>query len=190
MVNGMGIRGAAGKRRSPSSLWDWACCCRAACSRPSSPPRTLTSRRATASCWPIRPTRRPNSRAVSAPHRRLPSQGSAGHHRGRSGCALPLLRARSGQGDPLRRDRRRRGVGVLRRRQGRPQGRVAVLDADRRHQEAAHRHSRFRRPRPAQSARLARPLSLLGQPATRCTAFTAPTSRNISARRSRPAASA
>ena len=41
------------------------------------------------------------------------------------------------QGDPLRRDRRRRGAVVVRHRQGRPQGRVADLDADGRHQEAA-----------------------------------------------------
>ncbi len=129
-------------------------------------------------------------RAVSAPHRRLSPQGSAGHDRGRSGCALSLLRAREGQGDPLRRDRRRRGAGVLRRRQGRPQGRVAVVDADRRHQEAARPAFRISSA-PARTIRSARAASICS-PATgtRCTASTAPTSRNTSARRSPRAASA
>ena len=44
--------------------------------------------------------------------------------------------------------------------------RVAVLDADRRHQEAARQHSGFRRPWPAQSAGRARPLPVHRQPDT------------------------
>ncbi len=131
-----------------------------------------------------------DSRALSAPHRRLPPQGSAGHDRGRSGCALPLLRAAKGQGDPLRRDRGRRGAGVLRRRQGRPQaksGRPGRRPPTSRSGSAAFPISsdRARTIRSARAASISSPAT-----GTRSTASTAPTSRNTSARRFPPAASA
>ena len=94
------------------------------------------------------------------------------------------------QGDPLRRDRRRRRAVVLGRRAGRAQGRVAVVDSDRRHQapHAGRSGSRRRRRRTIRSAPAASICSRAT--ATRCSASTAPTSRNISGRRSPRAASA
>ena len=119
-----------------------------------------------------------HSGALSPPHRRLSPQGSARLDRGRFRCALSLLRAARGQGDPLRRHRRRGSAGVLRRRQGRPQGRMADLDADPGHQEAPRTASRISSA-PARTIRSARARSI-SMPATRtrCSASTAPTSRN------------
>ena len=142
---------------------DRACCSAAACrQRLSRRPKPI-SRRGIRSCSPTRPTRRRASRSLSAPHRRLSPQRSAGLDRGRYRCALSLLRAAGQEGDPLRRDRRRRRAVLLRHRQGRPQGRMAGLDADRRHQEAARNVPNFVEGGPAQSVGRARHLPVPGQ---------------------------
>ena len=124
-----------------------------------------------------------------APHRRISPQGSARHDPDRFRRALSLLRAARRQGDPLRRHRRRRSAGLVGRGQSRPHDRMADLDADRRDQEA-HGRAGLRRPRPAKSDGRARACICSRATRTRSTASTAPTSRNISARRFPRAASA
>ena len=95
-----------------------------------------------------------------------------------------------GQGDPLRRHRRRRSAGVLRHRarsSARKSGRPGSRPPTSRSASPTFRATSHR----ARTIRSARAASI-STPATRtrCTAFTAPTSRNSSVRRSPRAASA
>ena len=132
----------------------------------------------------------PPGGTVPPRHRRLSPQGTARHHRGRFRQPLSVPGAGQRQGDPLRRDRRRGRPRILRYRPRRQHGGMAEMDADRRHSQAHRRPACLGARRRRQSARRPRALSLSGQHATPCSAFTAPTSRNISAHRFRRAASA
>ncbi len=155
-----GSYGGTGNR-GPS---DRDCCSAAACRRPLEPASDANLNAARPKLLANAPYAKASiPMAYQRHHRAVSPQGSAGLDRGRYRCALPLLRAAGQQGDPLRRDRRRGSAVLVRHRQGRPQGRVADLDADRRHQEAARHVPELRRRRRAQSDGRARHLSLPGQ---------------------------
>ena len=139
-----------------------------------------------------RPQRRTRPRLRALRGQRSDRRGARHHHRRYEG-KLPLPRAAGQARHPLRRVDGRRGVRLDRHGEGRPQGRVAALDAAGRNDRAlaASASRRRRHERAARKIRSARARSISTRAiATRSIASTAPTSPRRSAATSRPAASA